>query len=79
MPLIPEISIVEFRKLKVPEIKQMKSCTVMADGEILFIAIIPPQGGGMAVNDNIKTQAEYLGLRANTVGGKEPAELIENK
>jgi len=75
--LIPEISITEFRKLKASQINEMKSLAVISDGEVLFYAIIPPKDGGMSVTDNIKTQAEYLGQRGNTVGGKNPEEVLD--
>jgi len=75
--LIPEVSITDFRKLKARKIKKLKSCNVMADGEVLFIAIIPPENGGISITDNIRTQGEYLGMRGNTVGGKTIEELKE--
>jgi len=74
--LIPTINISDFKRLKAHEIKDMKSCEVYADGEYLCTLIIPPRNGGMSVTDNIKTQAEYLGVKSNTVGGKDPQEII---
>jgi len=79
MSLIPQISYTEFKKLTASKVKEMKSVEVTSNGETLFYAIIPPIGGGMTITDNIKTQAEYLGVRGNTVGGKDPAELLEGK
>lgn len=75
--LIPEITISEFRKLKALELKQLKSCEVTSDGETLFLAIIPPVSGGVSITDYIKTQAEYLAVKANTAGGKELSEILE--
>jgi len=65
--LIPSVNLTEFTKLK-SAISQLKSCEVTFDGVYLFTAIIPPPDGG-AVNEYIKTQAEYLAMRGNTVGG----------
>jgi hypothetical protein len=77
MSLIPQISISEFKKLSASQIKEMKSVEVISDGEPLFYAIIPPYRGGMSINDNIRTQAEYLGHRGNSVGGLEPQDLVK--
>lgn len=78
--LIPEISLTEFKKsmtrLKIDQIKRLKSFEVRSDGEPLFYIIVPPENAGMTITDNIRTQAEYLAMRGNTVGGKEIAELL---
>jgi hypothetical protein len=79
MSLISQISLSEFKRLKSSEIKEMKSVEVTADGEVLFYAIIPPYRGGMTINDNIRTQAEYLAHRSNSVGGLEPRDLLREK
>jgi len=73
MSLIPSITIAEFKKLKAHEIKRLKAVEVTADGDYLFTAIIPH--GDMVANDYIKTQAEYLGNKANISGGLDPAEI----
>jgi hypothetical protein len=75
--LIPNIPISEFKKLKASQIRDLKSCEVQSDGETLFYAIIPPLNAGMTITDNIKTQAEYLGVRGNSVGGKDLAQVTE--
>ncbi|MFC1924297.1 hypothetical protein ACFLXA_02905 [Chloroflexota bacterium] len=77
--LIPSITLSDFKRLKANQLKEMKSCIVTCDGEYLFTAIIPPSNGGMSITDNIKTQAEYLGHRGTTVGGKDPEELISKE
>ncbi len=69
--LIPSMSIAEFKKLKVHEIKELKAVEVTADGSHLFTAIIPH--GDMAASEYIKTQAEYLAVKANITGGVNPA------
>jgi len=73
--LIPTISWTEFKKLTASQIKEMKSVAVTFNSEPLFFVIIPPLNGGMSITDNIKTQAEYLAVRSNTVGGKDPDAL----
>lgn len=67
--LIPSITISEFRKLKASEIKGMKSVEVTSDGETLFMLIKPS-------TDYIKTQAEYLGVKSNSIDGKDPSEVV---
>jgi hypothetical protein len=73
----PQIKFSEFKKLTSSKVRDMKSVEVVSDGETLFFAIIPPRNGGMSITDNIKTTADYLGARGNTVGGKMPEELID--
>jgi len=72
----PEIAFSEFRKLKVDQIREMKSARVTANGETLFTAIICPKDAGMIITDTINIQADYLGARANIAGGKDPAEIL---
>jgi hypothetical protein len=73
--LIPTISLTEFRKLKADELKNLKSCEITSDGEYFMTVIIPPTNGGMSITDTIRTEAEYLAMRGNTVGGKTLEEL----
>ncbi len=63
MPLIPELPIGEFRKLKADEIKDLRSCVLTCGGEYLATLIIPQ-------TDYIKTQVEYLGELSNGVKPK---------
>lgn len=67
--LIPSISITEFNKLKVNELRELKSCEVVSDGEYLFTFI-------NAQTDYIRVQSEYMGEMSNSVGGKELNEII---
>jgi len=73
--LIPQVTIADFKKLKAEKIKQLKSIEIISNGDVLFYAIIPPAEGGGTIHDVIKTEAEYLAFRANTVGGKELADI----
>ena len=75
--LIPEMQLSEWRKLKAGEIKGLKSCAVVADGALLFFAIIPPVEAGVTIVDRISTQAEYLAAQGNSVGGRELESSLE--
>lgn len=61
--LIPSISITEFKKLKVHELKRLKSCEVTSDGQYLFTFINPN-------TEYIKFQAESMAQLSNSVGGE---------
>ncbi|GAH44868.1 unnamed protein product [marine sediment metagenome] len=68
--LIPAVSITDFKKLKVHELKRMKSCEVTSDGEYLFTFVNPQ-------TDYIKTQTEYMCQTGNAIGGKSLEEVRE--
>ena len=69
--LIPTIPFEKFKKLKPFEIKGLKSCELTVDGEYLCTVIIPPKDGGITITDHTRTQAEFLGLSGNSVGGQD--------
>jgi hypothetical protein len=69
MSLIPEIEISQLRKLKVEQIRQLKSVIVTADGQYLCTVVIPR-------TDYIKMQTEYMGELSNGVGGKDLTEVL---
>ena len=71
--LIPSITFTEFRKLKASEIREMKAVEVTSDGMHLFTCLTPH--GDFVARDYIKTQAEYLSVKANISGGVSPEEL----
>ena len=71
--LIPNISITEFKKLKVYELRQMKSMEVYADGEYLFTFV----NGKAETSGYLRTQTEYNSQRANAVSGKTLEEIKE--
>ncbi len=79
--LIPEITLTKFRKLvkdkKSDELKELASFEVTVDGEHLWTIISAPANGDWTTRHAIKTSAEYLGVRANTVGGVNPAEVVD--
>jgi len=68
--LIPNITISEFKKLKASQITELKSCEVYSDNEYLFTFV-------NSNNDYVRTQAEYLALKSNTIGGKAIEEILE--
>jgi len=61
--LIPNITISEFKKLK--------ACEVYSDGEYLFTFT-------NSQTDYVRTQAEYMAMRGNTIGGKTIEEILED-
>ena len=66
--LIPNVTLSEFKKLKVSELRQLKSCEVVADGVYLFTFINPQ-------TDYIRMQSEYAGELSNSVSGKTIEEI----
>jgi hypothetical protein len=67
--LIPAITLTEFKKLKASELKKLKSCEIISDGEYIFTAITQPTQNDIVINDNIRTKASYLGVQGNSAGG----------
>lgn len=68
--LIPEVSLTDFRHLKVWQLKQLKSCEVFADGQYLFTFIRPQ-------TDYIRVQSENTAQLGNGVGGKDLVDIKE--
>ena len=66
--IIPSYSISEFRKLRVDQVRRLKSAEITSDGEYLFTFVNP-------TTDYIKLQAENLGQLSNSIG-KEPLEQL---
>ncbi len=69
MNVIPQISISEFKSLKVPELRRLKCCEVTSDGDYLFTFINPR-------TDFIKLSAENMGQLSNSVGGEDPEAVL---
>ena len=74
--LIPTITIMELKTIintmEANELKELSSFEVMSDGKYLWTIISAPASGDLDIRDSIKTTADYLGLRANSVGGISP-------
>jgi len=68
--LIPTYSITEFKKLKVPQLKQLKTCEITSDGEYLFTFVNPQ-------TDYIRKTVENLGQLGNVLSGKNLEEILE--
>jgi len=76
--LIPEINFTDFVKIvKDGKIGELKACEVKFNGFHIFTAIIPH--GDIVARDYIRTQSEYLALKANISGGVSPEELKEKE
>lgn len=70
---IPMISITEFKKLKVWQLKQLKSCEVYSDGDYLFTFV----NGHTEASGYLRKQTEYNCETSNSVGGLSLAEILE--
>ena len=64
--LIPEISISEFRKLKMADLKRLKSVEVCADGEYIFTFV----NGKVEPTGFLRTQTEFNCQTVNAVCGE---------
>lgn len=73
--LIPEMTITEFRKLKVPELKRLKSCEVYSDGEYLFTFV----NGSIDTSGFLRTQTEYKCQTGNAVSGEKLEEILKQE
>jgi len=68
--LIPQMTITDFRKLKVQELKRLKSCEIYSDGDYLFTFV----NGSVDASGFLRLQTEYKCQTANGVSG----ETLEN-
>ena len=68
---LPDVPLSEFRRLKVEQVRQLKSVNITGDGEYLCTVIIPN-------SQYIKVQTDYMGELSNAVGGKDIADVIED-
>ncbi len=76
--LIPTIAWTEFLKIaKLGRLAELKACEVTFNGQYLFTAIIPH--GDIVADDYVKIKAEYLGNKANILGGKTPEEILSKE
>ncbi len=66
--LIPSYSITDFKKLKVKELKRLKSCEITSDGEYLFTFVRPQ-------TDFIRTSVENLAQLGNALSGSSLEEI----
>lgn len=76
--LIPEINWTDFARIvKQGNLENMKACEVMFNGIYQFTAIIGH--GDFYTAGYARTQAEFLGMKANIAGGLDPQELLKEK
>jgi len=68
--LIPMMTISEFKKLKVPELRRLKSCEIYADNDYLFTFV----NGSVDASGFLRLQTEYRCQVSNGVSG----ETLEN-
>ena len=69
--LIPEITITDFKKLKVHELRRLKTCEVFADGMYLFTFVNAQTG-------YIRAHAEELGVLGNGVRGESLEDILNS-
>ena len=68
--LIPMMTISDFKKLKVPELRRLKSCEIYADNEYLFTFV----NGSVDASGFLRLQTEYKCQTQNGISG----ETLEN-
>ena len=69
---VPSISITEFKKLKVPELKRLKCVEVTSDGEYLFTFTNPK-------TLYVRLHVEQLGMLSNNVGGESLEDITQKE
>lgn len=73
--LIAEMTITEFRKLKVSELKRLKSCEIYSDGDYLFTFV----NGGVDTSGFLRLQTENRCQTANGVCGEILEEILKQE
>ena len=73
--LIPQMTITDFRKLKVPELKRLKSCEVYSDGEYLFTFV----NGSVDPSGYLRAQTEYKCQTSNGVVGETLEQILKEE
>ena len=70
--LIPNMSITDFKKLKVSELKRLKSLEILSDGEYLATIVF-------SRTDYIRIRVEGFAHLSNTQGGEDPENILRKK
>ena len=70
--LIPQLSITDFRKLKVHQLKRLKSCEIYSDGEYLFTFV----NGSIDASGYLRLQTEYKCQTANAISGENLEDIL---
>lgn len=63
--LIPDIQVSDFRKLNVEQIRRLKSCEVIAEGQYLFTFV----NGNLEASGYLRKSSENNAQAANAIGG----------
>ena len=72
LTLIPSMSITDFKKLKVSELKRLKSLEILSDGEYLGTIVF-------SKTDYIRIRVEGFAHLSNTQGGEDPENMLKKK
>lgn len=77
MSLIPQLPLKRLQKMTPEELRKLASVELI-DEEGVYIAtlLIPPEQGGMTIYDEIKINAESLGMRSNIVVPPSALEMV---
>lgn len=73
--LIAEMTITEFRKLKVFQLKRLKSCEIYSDGEYLFTFV----NGSVDQSGFLRLQTEYKCQTTNGVCGETLEQILKRE
>ncbi len=73
--LIAQVTLTDFRKLKVPELKRLKSAEIYADGEYLFTFV----NGGVDTSGYLRLNTEYKCQVANSVTGETLEHILKSE
>lgn len=71
--LIPQMTITDFHKLKVHQLKRLKSCEIYADGEYLFSFV----NGGVDASGFLRLQTEYRSQVTNSLFGETLEQILK--
>lgn len=71
--LIPTYTITDFKKLKVTELKRLKSCEITSDGEYLFTFV----NGNLEASGYLRKRTEDISQAANAVKGESLEQILE--
>ncbi len=79
MALIPSVPLRKLQALNVIQFKELPSLVIVDEkGDYLATLIVPSVVGGATIYNEIKTQAEYLGVRGNIVVPASVKEAVNN-
>ena len=71
--IIPEMQVSAFRKLNTEQVRILKSCEIVSEGEYLFTFV----NGALETSGFLRGRAENICVAANSVEGLNPEEVEE--